>query len=177
MIIYRMTGHFLFGTVNQDIFKTWESLVLCTIFTWSYTNKYYVLLYHNIMVATSLFRELNKKGTIAHNIANHLCGHLIFLNQVRYTAGKVTKIYFHTICNPPCRDWNKTCFMFPWCRQYAISLPKSTPATILSSWKPTVLLYMYTVYKVYPLYINCKPINNILSVAWFKRTRRITVCR
>ena len=54
------------------------------------------------MAATSLFRELNKRGMIAHDIANILCGHLIFYNQVRYTAGKVTKIYFHTICNPPC---------------------------------------------------------------------------
>ena len=46
------------------------------------------------MAATSLFRELNKRGTVAHNIANLLCGHLIFYNQVRYTAGKVTKNIF-----------------------------------------------------------------------------------
>ena len=46
------------------------------------------------MAATSLFRELN--NTIAHNIANLVCGHLIFYNQVRYTAGKVTKKYIFT---------------------------------------------------------------------------------
>ena len=48
------------------------------------------------MAATSLFRELNKRGTIAHNIANILCGHLILYNQARYTAGKVTKKYIFT---------------------------------------------------------------------------------
>ena len=92
--------------------KTWESLVSCTICTWSYTNKYNVglHLYHNSMAATSLFRELNNRDTIAHNIANLVCGHLIFYNQVRYTAGKSQKIYFHTICNPPCRVLNKKCF-------------------------------------------------------------------
>ena len=47
------------------------------------------------MAATSLFRELNKRGTIAHNVANLLCGYLIFYNQVRYTAGKVTKNICH----------------------------------------------------------------------------------
>ena len=46
------------------------------------------------MAATSLFRELNKRDTIAHNIANLVCGHLIFYNQVRYTAGKDTKKLF-----------------------------------------------------------------------------------
>ena len=76
--------------------KTWESLVSCTICTWSYTNKYNVglHLYHNSMAATTLFRELNNRDTIAHNIANLVCGHLIFYNQVRYTAGKVTKNIF-----------------------------------------------------------------------------------
>ena len=48
------------------------------------------------MAATSLFRELKKRGTIAHNIANILCGHLILYNQARYTAGKVTKKYIFT---------------------------------------------------------------------------------
>ena len=78
--------------------KTWESLVSCrpTICKWSCTNKYNVglHLYHNSMAATSLFRELNNRDTIAHNIANLVCGHLIFYNQVRYTAGKVTKYIF-----------------------------------------------------------------------------------
>ena len=46
------------------------------------------------MAATSLFRELNNSDKIAHNIANLVCGHLIFYNQVRYTAGKVTKNIF-----------------------------------------------------------------------------------
>ena len=51
-------------------------------------------LYHNSMAATSLFRELNKTDTIAHNIANLVSGRLIFYNQVRYTAGKVTENIF-----------------------------------------------------------------------------------
>ena len=77
------TGHqvnFLFGPVNQGIFKTCESLVSCTIWTWYYTNKYNVHLYHSSMAVTSRLRELNKRGTIAHNIAN------LFYDQVRYTA-------------------------------------------------------------------------------------------
>ena len=53
--------------------KTCESLVSCTIWTWSYTNKYNVHMYHNSMAATSRLRELNKRGTIAHNIANLFC--------------------------------------------------------------------------------------------------------
>ena len=59
-----------------------------------YTNNYNVHLYHNSMAATSIFRELNKRGTIDNNIANLLCEHLIFYNQVRYTVGKVTKNIF-----------------------------------------------------------------------------------
>ena len=38
------------------------------------------------MAATSRLRELNKRGTIAHNIANLFCRYLIFYDQVRYTA-------------------------------------------------------------------------------------------
>ena len=84
--IYRTPGQFFFGTVNQGIFKTCESLVSCTIRTWFYTNKYNVHLYHNSMTATSRLRELNKRCTIAHNIANLFCRYLIFYDQVRYTA-------------------------------------------------------------------------------------------
>ena len=86
MRIYRTPGQFLFGTVNQGIFKTCESLVSCMIWTWSYTNKGNVHLYHNSMAATSRLRELNRRGTIAHNISNLFCRYLIFYDQVRYTA-------------------------------------------------------------------------------------------
>ena len=51
-----------------------------------YTNKYNVHLYHNSMAATSRLRELNRRGTIAHNIANLFCQYVIFYDQVRYTA-------------------------------------------------------------------------------------------
>ena len=76
------------------------------------------------MAATSLFREVNKRGTIAQIIAHFLCGHLIFYNQVGYNL-PLEKSHNMQPTLSSLRE--NVLYMFP-------------PLSILSWWKPHVLL-------------------------------------